>query len=298
MDWRGVDQIYRRDVGGAGTIYHNCGPYTDTLIIDNNNRPQADTTQIAQSNANITLRNVHVLARGQLSFVPVGLGNGTKNIIDIGVLHQDGTGFIWLRRDDMLVLRTNSSVSGLYETLVETKKVSETTLAVSASSIQYIGAETSIRTNLRMDEGSSLGASHNLIVSGVTVEIRGKVSGSRNLFVTNGTIMSVFEKAYTDGMPEGTFDMSILRVEDGSVFHLDNLTRLEVGNLTIGPQNKNNLAKLSVRGQLELEVGMLNLGIHGIIDGVGGGWTHNIEEVQVNDQAEEDACREACIKSR
>ena len=295
VDWRGIDRIYRRDVGGAGTIYHDCGPYTDTLIVDNNNRPQADTTQIAQSKANITVRNVHVLARGQLSFVPVGFGNGTKNIIDIGVLHQDGTGFIWLRRDDVLVLRTNGSVSGLYETIVETKKVSETTLAVSASSIQYIGAETSIRTNLRMDEGSSLGASHNLIVSGVTVEIRGKVLGSRNLFITNGTRMAVFGTAYTDGMPEGTFDMSILRVEDGSIFRLENLTRLEVGNLTIGPVNKNNLAKLSVRGQLEMVVGVLNLGIYGVIDGVGGGWTHNIAEVQVGNQAEEDICREACI---
>ena len=137
--------LYSTDVGGAGTIYHNCGPFTDTLVIDNNNWPQAKTTQIAQSKLNITIRNVHVLARGQLSFAPVGLGNGTKNIIDIGVLHQDGTGFIWLHRDDMLILRTNNSVSGLYETLVETRKVSENTLSVSASSIQYIGAETAIR---------------------------------------------------------------------------------------------------------------------------------------------------------
>ena len=67
-----------------------------------------------------------------------------------------------------------------------------------------------------MDEGSSLGASHNLIISGVTVEIRGKLSGSRNLFVTNGTRLFIFGTTYTDGKSEGTFDMSIVRVEDGS----------------------------------------------------------------------------------
>ena len=78
-------------------------------------------------------------------------------------------------------------------------------------------------------------------------------------------------------------------------FRLDNATRLEVGNLTIGPENKNRIAILSVRGKLELEVSLLSLGIYGIIDGVGGGWTHNIAEITVNNQPKEDMCMRACL---
>jgi hypothetical protein len=260
-----------KNQAGAGTIYKNCGLDYDSLIIDNNNQAQANTTQISQPNQNISIKNVHILARAQLSFLPVGLGNGTKNIIDIGTLHQDGTGFIHLRRDDILVLRSNTSESGLYETIVETVKVSDTTLSVSSSSVQYIGPETSIRTNFLIDEGASLSASHNLIVSGINLELHGKIIGPRNVFVVNSSIVNMTSNSGTS-RKAGIFQGDIFRIEDGSHVYLENMTSFEISNLTIGPPNKPNLATLHVSGNTEIKTKILKLGISGQIDGVGGGW--------------------------
>jgi hypothetical protein len=206
---RGYDGYRSVTDGGAGTVYIDCDNQVKHLILDNNNYENPFNSLITNFEQTYFELNVlEVRGRAIVAFRPEGIALSAPVVVDVEEQRGDKTGILNVIDNTKFMSKGNvgNIVSNTYDTVV--LRDGETDAYETNTRRRYFGVSLQAQMNVFVYPASEFIVPHSLYLDGVHLNVQGRLSGTRNVVLSNNSQMTLYNTGYTDNYTATRFPVA------------------------------------------------------------------------------------------
>ena len=185
--------------GGAGTTYFDCENDIKRLVLDNNNYQNHLSSLISDKNvANFALNILDVRGKAVIAFKPAGIADSAAVVVDLEEQKGDKTGTLNIILNTKFMSKGNvgSMFSNDYDTTVVRDGLTDAMETRTRRRYYSVSLQTNI--NVVVDESSEYVIPHTLYLEDVNLDVKGRLSGTRNVVVSKSSTLTLYDTGSTD----------------------------------------------------------------------------------------------------